>query len=58
MTEQGWDPKVYRDRAEAYWRQQAALLPQGGRKAATCLKIAEGYARLAELIEAERQEPA
>ena len=51
---ESWDPIVYRERAEA-WRQRAALLPQDDPQTAICLEIADGYARLAQLIEAERE---
>jgi hypothetical protein len=51
---ESWDPKIYRERAEA-WRQRAALLPEDDPQAMTCLEIAEGYARLAQLIEADRE---
>jgi hypothetical protein len=43
-----WDPDVYRQRAEA-WRQRASEL-EGEEKAAS-LSIADGYKRLAALIE-------
>ena len=51
---ESWDPKIYRERAEA-WRQRAALLPEDDLQAKTCLEIAEGYARLAQLIETDRE---
>lgn len=51
---ESWDPCVYRQRAEA-WRQRAALLPVADPQATTCLEIAEGYERLAELIDAGRE---
>ena len=53
---ENWDPIVYRQRAEA-WRQRAALLPEDDPQATTCLEIADGYGKLADLIEA-RQRPA
>jgi hypothetical protein len=48
-----WDPNLYRQRAEA-WRQRAALLEDEDQQD-TCLDIADGYDRLAGLIEAETQ---
>lgn len=51
---ENWDPAVYRQRAEA-WRQRAALLPEDDPQAKICLEIAEGYERLAQLIEADRE---
>jgi hypothetical protein len=50
MSDQ-WDPDLYRQRAEE-WRQRAAELPVGR---ARCEEIADGYSRLADLIEAERR---
>ena len=50
---ESWDPSIYRERAEA-WRQRAALLPEDNPQAKICLEIAEGYERLAHLIEADR----
>jgi len=51
---ESWDPAVYRQRVEA-WRERAALLPEGDPQGATCLEIAEGYEKLANLIEARQR---
>ena len=48
-----WDPTIYRDRAKQ-WRERAASLPQEDPGRATCQELAEGYERLAALLE-ERQ---
>ena len=44
-----WDPQVYRERARA-WQAEADKLAPGKTRDAT-LALAEGYARLADLIE-------
>jgi hypothetical protein len=44
-----WDPAVYRERAKA-WHAQADKMEPGETRHAT-LALAEGYARLADLIE-------
>jgi hypothetical protein len=44
-----WDAGKYRQRAEE-WQKKAESLGEGKERTA-CLTIAEGYARLAELIE-------
>jgi hypothetical protein len=44
-----WNPEIYRQRARQWQDKAAALAP--GDERATCLQIAEGYARLATLIE-------
>ena len=46
-----WDPEIYRQRAEQ-WRKKAASLGEG-RERRECLTIADGYARLADLIDAQ-----
>jgi hypothetical protein len=46
-----WDTEIYRARAEA-WRHKAGEFPEGSPTRRHCLAIAEGYARLADLIEA------
>jgi hypothetical protein len=48
---ESWDAGVYRNRATA-WLQKAESLPEGHEREA-CLALAEGYVRLAELIEAQ-----
>jgi hypothetical protein len=45
----GWDPTVYRVRAED-WQDKADALPAGKERDA-CIALAEGDARLAQLIE-------
>jgi hypothetical protein len=45
----GWDPTIYRVRAED-WQDKADALPAGKERDA-CIALAEGYARLAQLIE-------
>ena len=47
---ENWDPAVYRDRAKR-WRDKAAALPPDQQQRAVCLELAEGYERLAALIE-------
>jgi hypothetical protein len=49
-----WDPEIYRQRAEQ-WRKKADLLGEG-REQRECQTIADGYARLADLIEARRRQ--
>jgi hypothetical protein len=44
-----WDPQVYRDRTTA-WQAEAGKMAPGPTKDAT-LMLAEGYAKLAEMIE-------
>ena len=44
-----WDPQVYRERARA-WQEKADKMEPGPTKNAT-LALAEGYTRLADLIE-------
>jgi hypothetical protein len=46
---ESWDPEIYQQRAKA-WRDRAATLPPG-REHDACVVLAEGYARLAGLIE-------
>ena len=45
-----WDPVVYRERAKA-WREKAAALGEKDLGRGHCLKIAEGYERLATHLE-------
>jgi hypothetical protein len=47
-----WDPERYKQLAKE-WRDRAASLPEG-RDRDACVTIAEGYKRLAEIIEAQR----
>jgi hypothetical protein len=47
------DPAVYRERAKR-WRDKATCLPELAGDRAVCLEIAEGYERLADLLEALR----
>ena len=52
-----WDLEIYRQRA-AQWRKKADLLGEG-RERRECLTIADGYARLADLIDTRQsQSPA
>jgi hypothetical protein len=48
-----WDPAVYRERAKA-WRDKARALPELPENKVVCLEIAEGYEKLADLLEAQR----
>jgi hypothetical protein len=45
-----WDSERYRERAKE-WRDKAASLPEG-RERDACVTLAEGYEKLAEIIEA------
>ena len=47
-----WDAGEYRNRALA-WRQKAESLPEG-RERDACFALAEGYERLAKLLEARK----
>lgn len=47
----GWDPARYRERAKQ-WRDRAASVPEGPEREAY-VAIAEGYEKLAEIIEAQ-----
>ena len=47
-----WDAGEYRNRATA-WLQKAESLPEG-REREACFVLAEGYVRLAELIETQQ----
>jgi hypothetical protein len=49
---ESWDAGEYRNRATA-WLQKAESLP-AGRERDACLSIAEGYLKLAELLEAQQ----
>jgi hypothetical protein len=44
------DPAVYRYRAKG-WRDRAAALPEDNAERAVCVELAEGYERLAALLE-------
>ena len=48
-----WDPAVYRDRARR-WRERAATSRQDQERA-VCLELAEGYERLAALLEQQER---
>jgi len=52
---ESWDAAEYRNRATA-WLQKAESLT-GGREREACLALAEGYVKLAELIEAQKGIP-
>jgi hypothetical protein len=47
---ENWDPAYYRDRAKA-WRDKATLLPEDDPERAVCVELAEGYEKLATLLE-------
>jgi hypothetical protein len=49
-----WDPQVYRERAKA-WQAEADKMAPGKTRDAT-LALAEGYGKLAELIERDRSD--
>jgi len=49
MVLDSWKPALFREQAR-YWRGQAQKLPPSGQQA-VCLEIAEGYSRLAGLVE-------
>jgi hypothetical protein len=51
------DPSYYRDRAKA-WRDKAAALPEDHPERAVCVELADGYERLATLLEQRRWRPA
>ena len=46
-----WDSEQYKERAKV-WRDKAASLPDGSPERDACVVLAEGYERLAEIIEA------
>jgi hypothetical protein len=46
-----WDPERYMERAKA-WRDRAASLPEESPERDACVTLAEGYERLAKIIEA------
>jgi hypothetical protein len=48
------DPAVYRYRAKR-WREQATKLPEDDPERPICLELAEGYERLADLLEEQRR---
>ena len=45
-----WNAAIYRARAAA-WRDKATTLSEGSRERDVCWEIAQGYDRLADLIE-------
>jgi hypothetical protein len=47
---ENWDPAIYRERARA-WREKVASLPDDDPERTVCAEIAEGYEKLATLIE-------
>ena len=51
------DAAYYRDRAKA-WRDKAASLPEDHPERAACVEFAEGYEKLATLLEQRRWHPA
>ena len=54
---ESWDPEIYRQRAAA-WRQKAASLPAEHAERQICIEIAEGYEKLAHLLDPDRITPA
>lgn len=53
---ENWDPTYYRERAKA-WRAKAASLPGDDPERAVCIELADGYDRLATLLEQRRECP-
>jgi hypothetical protein len=51
-----WDPVRYRERAKA-WREKATVLPDDDPERAVCIVLAEGYDRLATLLEQRAGRP-
>jgi hypothetical protein len=49
---ESWNAGEYRNRATA-WLQKAEILP-AGRERDACLTLADGYTKLAELLEAQQ----
>jgi hypothetical protein len=47
---ENWDPAYYRERAKA-WRDKATTLPEDHPERAVCVEIADGYDKLATLLE-------
>jgi hypothetical protein len=45
-----WDPACYRERAKT-WREKAMTLPEDHPERAVCIELADGYDRLATLLE-------
>ena len=45
-----WDSEQYKERAKE-WRDRAASLPEGSPERDACVILAEGYERLAKIIE-------
>jgi hypothetical protein len=54
---ENWDPIYYRERVKA-WRDKAASLPEGHPEWAVCDELADGYDRLAALLEQRGWRPA
>ena len=54
---ENWDPIYYRERVKA-WRDKAASLPEGHPEWAVCVELADGYDRLAALLEQRGWRPA
>ena len=48
-----WNSERYKERAKA-WRDRAASLPEGSPERDACVMLAEGYEKLAALIETRR----
>jgi hypothetical protein len=45
-----WDPACYHERAKT-WREKAMTLPEDHPERAVCIELADGYDRLATLLE-------
>ena len=50
---ENWDPAHYRERAKA-WRDKATTLPEDHPERLVCVELAEGYDKLATLLEQRR----
>ena len=53
---ESWDPACYRERAKA-WRDRATVLPVDDPERAVCIELADGYDRLATLLEQRAGRP-
>jgi hypothetical protein len=51
---ENWNPAYYRERAKA-WRDKAAALPEDHAERAVCIELAEGYEKLAALLDEPRE---
>ena len=53
---ESWDPVCYREQAKA-WRDKATVLPDDDPERAVCIELADGYDRLATLLEQRAGRP-